>query len=295
MAVNSISALQILFRMGGDLGETRGFRIASVTNSAYMSLALPTSTDANEYQWAFAQVFGKGLSQVTSHTSVGVATFSPAFGTLPTAGEVVGMAFWNPNKAQQALDALNAFIEASFPFWYREVRLDQNNLTLADGTATTLQTLAVDTDTYSLPSDCAILSRVGIQADADRAWNHEYAPMDLWRVEGNEGAKRIRFFNNGRVYIPGAHAGQGLCLHYMAREPKLNSLWSTSCQIPLEAFSKAAVYFKQRNLWRDGRTDLTTDNVALPQTQMEANAAWARVGAVKTPLAEGPFTGWRLA
>lgn len=86
-----------------------------------------------------------------------------------------------------------------------------------------------------------------------------------------------------------------MCLHYAAREPLLTNLNSATCQIPLEAFAKAAEFFKQRELWRSGRTDLTTDNVALPQLQLSAAAAWARIGHIKPPLDYGPMYGLRIA
>ncbi len=286
--------MQIILRLAPDMGELLGVRITTVTDSAHYTVALPTSTLANTYQWAWLKSFRSGVARVNSHDASGGLVLSAGLTPLPTAGETFGMAFWNANKDANVLAAINAFIDASYPHWYREVLIDQNSPWMSDGTIFIPLVLSADTDTYVLPSDLVMLSRIGIQSDATRPWNFESPPMDLWRVSLNEGVKYIKFYNNGRMYIPRTYAGEQLCLHYQAREPLLTSLSTASCQIPLDAFTGAAEYFKRRNLWREGRTDLITDNVALPQLQNAAAAAWARIGAIKQPLQEGPEYGWRM-
>lgn len=292
----AISGNQILMKLAQDLAMARGVRITGVTNSAYLSLALPTSSNDNEYQWAWANVFGKGITQVMSHLSTGSATVSPAFATLPVVGEVMGLALWNANQEYKAKEAINAFIDAAYPNWYREVRIDRNYTLQSDGTTTFAGiTLDAEVDEYVLPSDVAMLSRIGIQPTALEGWKYEYPPMDLWRVLSDYQPKRIKFQHNGRMFIPQWYAGETLCLHYQAKEPLLTNMTSATCQIPLDLFSNAAAYFAKRELWRDSRTDLATDNVALPQLFQEAQAAWARIGSIKQPLAEGPEYGWRFA
>lgn len=295
MAVLTCSGREILTRLGAEMGETRGFRIVTGGSSISASLAFPTSTTDNEYRWAFAKYLGKGLSQLISHNSVGLASFSPAFSGNALAGEVLGLTLWNANKLQAGLEALNDFIYACFPYWYREVRLDANYTTDSLGATPATITLAADTDEYALPTDLVVLSRVGIQPSVDNTWTNEFPPMDLWRVLGEEGAFRIKFYNNGRYYIPSVFAGEDLCLHYMAREPQLTDLTTSACRIPLDAFAGAAEMIKRRWLFRDSRGDQAIENVALPQLQMAARAALARVGAVKQSLELGPEYGYRMA
>lgn len=282
-------------RIGAEMGETRGFRIVVGGNSITASLQMPTSTIDNEYRWAFARALGKGLSQVTNQFSTGVVSFSPAFSGNLTAGEVVGLSLWDANKEQAGLEAINDFIYACFPYWYREVRLDANYLTDSLGNAVVLPVLDATIDEYALPADVAILSRVGIQPTGTATWTNEFAPMDLWRVVGEEGAFRIKFYNNGRYYIPSLFANQSLCLHYMAREPQLTDLATSACRIPLDVFSGAANTLKRRWLFRDSRGDQAIENVALPQLQIAAREALARVGAVKQSLAIGPEYGYFMS
>lgn len=295
MAVLTCSGREILMRLGAEMGETRGFRIVTGGSSISASLALPTSTTDQEYRWAFAKTLGKGLSQVTNQFSTGVVSFSPAFSGNLTAGDVLGLALWNANKLQAGLEAINDFIYATYPYVYREVLLDANHSTLSTGATHTFQELSADTNEYALPTDLAgmyALHRIGVQPDAERPWTLNESPRDLWRVYGEEGNLFIRFFNNGRLYIPSAYAGEDLCLHYMAREPLLTDLTTSSCRIPVDAFAGAAEMIKRRWLFRDSRGDQAIENVALPQLQMAARQALARVGAIRSPLAYGPEYGY---
>lgn len=294
MSANAITLNTAILKIAAELGELQGFRITGVPSSLSFSIALPTSTNDNDYQYARANVFLRGVARVTSHNSLGRFTFDAAFST-PDVGETLGLTLWNSDKEHAIKDMAWRMMYLSYPWWYREVRIDLNNLTLTDGSTYTQQTFDADTDEYTLPSDLVDLSRVVIHTDAAKPWDMPpYPPLDLWKVVGQEGAKKIKFFNNGRVFLPSRHAGANIGLWYMAREPLPSSYTSATIQLPEDFFSLAAAGIARRGLWNQARTDLGTSNVALPQLQIEVQAALQRLRLVKDPLPMGPETGWNV-
>jgi hypothetical protein len=286
MAEIAVTGLQILMKLAADVADLRGRKITTATDTTHVTCA-SVSDAANTYQYGLAAILGKGVSIVQSSTNVGAFVVSPAFTSAPAVGDILQLAFWRENKLGNAIAALNDMIQSFFPEWYREVVIDLNHLTDASGASVTQQTFAAGTDTYSLPADVSVLSRVLVQADATSPPT-SIPRRDLWDTHGQEGNLKLRFKNNGGAFLPSNYAGLKIGLHYMAKEPLITSLSAATVQLPLDCASLAAAIYKRRFLFRDSDTDLSVDGVALPQLQIEVRAALRRVGIIKDPLPFGP-------
>lgn len=271
---------EILFRVAEEVGELHSAIIDAVTSQTVLRCA-GVQLDGVTFKYALASVLGKGVQQVTSYSPADeVLTLASGFATNVSAGELISLVGWDAIKLGYLIAASNKAIEMSYPSFYREVALDRNNNVTSDGVTTfTLLTLAAGTYEYALPSDCAFVSRVGIQEDTGDAplW---YERRDIWRQHGEEGALKVRF-NESSSFL-NRHAGEVLCCHYEAREPLLTVL-TNSTKLPLDYFTIAAEIYKRRLL------DEGALNFSL--IQQAARESLRRLGHIKEPLKRGAKYG----
>lgn len=294
MPETAVSGWDIMLRAAEEMGKLKACRITAVggTPTTMVECGSQAAVTMNTYKYGLArvhrlgsvvQVSAQGDAYTTPAAAGGKFTLAPALSGAAVAGEVLELAFWNENEYGAILAAVREAINASFPYWYRDVRLDLNHSTISDGTTFTMLVFDQTTDEYALPTDCARLTAIGTQVDT----SHEMTPIsrqDLWDVIGQEGALKLKFTRGAAGnYLPTDYHGKTICLHYMAREPALNTSISTAtCQIPLDLIGKVtANVYKRRHLFLDSRGELAPDQVGIPQLQAAAAEAWGSVEYVK--------------
>ena len=285
MAVNTVTALDILRRVADETGETRSAFVDNVATTTLRCAGLSLGDKAN-FKHALATIEGKGTRTVSAYYEADETIVVDTAFSSAAAGDVVTLCWWDANKLGVAKRAILQSIRASYPYWYREVILDLNNNTMADGTTTfTMLSFASGDNEYTLPSDVAFLARIGAQAAAtsEPRWMR---PLQNWRVVGQEGNLKLRF-NPVPVDIASQYAGETIALHYEAREPVFSTFTaSDTTQLPLDYFSVAAEIYRRYSL-------KNADDVALMQwATIEANKTLTRLGFVKKPLPRGPKYEW---
>lgn len=281
MAENAIKGEEILFKIAEEVGELRGRQVTTANTTTSFTCASVTEADA--FKYARARILGKGISSVSTNSSGGVFTVSPAFDSAPQVGDVLQLCWQQENKRALALAAMNEAIRAAYPYWYRETIHDQ---------ATATNTLAANTDRYALPATADALIAVGIQSSASMPirW---YTAVDkktrerIFTVEGQAGAYYIRFhptFLRG-LGLHEVYAGKKLCLWFATREAELSNLAGATCQLPLDYFIVAAEIYRRRELnpGRTSQSQLPAASVALPQIQQVAQMELQRLGIGKRP------------
>ncbi len=291
---------EVLLRLADEVGETHTSYLDSAVGNTYRAAGVSMGAEVN-FQYAYAYVEGKGVRTITSYLEADEQfVTSSAFSPAAIAGELVTVAWWDPHKRAMAQRAINQAIRASYPWFFREYIIDLNNndavydgplysmVLYADGTHV-LQDLDGSTFEYALPTDCAFLSRIGVQSDASCAvqW---FAPMNIWRVVGGEGAFKVRF--NDKVDFVRANAGLPLCLHYEAREPVFSAFTGVeTTQLPLDYFSVAAEIYQRRML---GGKDAANKEAVLTEQGLaqEAMKAIQRMDFTKKSLPRGPKYSW---
>jgi hypothetical protein len=279
MAASTVTGQEILFKMAEEMNEVKGDFVTAVTNSTQFTVAgLANAT--NTYRYGLGRILGKGITVVTAQDANGNFTVSPAFSSAPTVGETFSVCWWKGKEQARAIEAANDAILISYPYWYRETKVDQSTATI---------TLSAATDSYALPTDVDALIAVGIQLSASRPirWFGPYLnKTKVWSVEGQKGAYTIRFAPRfARIGFHEMYATQKLCLWYATREPLLTALSSTggTTQLPLEYFKIAAEIYRRRELNDANRRDLQVASVNLPQLQQMAQAELQRLMVGKRP------------
>ncbi len=290
MAANTITGSQAMFALATEAGELKGGQVTASADTTHVTIGKLANQYANDYfVGAYMHLLGGSVySLVTAYTgSTGAFTLGTAL-TGVLAQSRVEWCFWDDDKFQTAFNACNRAIVESYPRWWREVVT-----TLSDAVIT----LAANTFSYDLPTACVELLQIRPQTTS----TYEYPwidPQDLWRVESEEGALKLRFYPNytggGSYYRPdqshiyeyisgagnffsNAFATYVLCLRYRARETPFVSLSSTT-ELPLDYMGSvgAEIYMTERLTRRRG-TDLQSDNISLPQIQQRAQMARDRL------------------
>ncbi len=290
MTANTISGQAALFALALEAGEMKSGFVTASADTTHVTIGKLANQFADSYFVSGTMhLMGTNVySLITTYTgSSGAFVLQTALtGVLPNSR--VEFCFWDDNKFGAAMGALNRAIIDSYHRWWREVVT-----TLSDAVIT----LAANTFSYDLPTACVDLLQIRPQTTS----TYEYPwldPQDLWRVEGEEGALKLRFYPNytggGSYYRPdqshiyeyssgagnffsNAFATYVLCLRYRARETPFTSLTSTT-ELPLDYMGSvgAEIYMTERLTKRRG-TDLQSDNVALPQIQQRAQMARDRL------------------
>lgn len=287
MAETTVTGKQILFRVAQELDEVRYAYIETVTSQTV--LRCPGLRANNEFfKHGLVQVLGNGIRGVSGFDpSTETLTLSSAMPSTVAAGDVVEVIGWDAQKVGRMRQAINAAIDASYPYFYREVFLDADRNTLADGVTTfTLPTIESGMYEYDLPTDCMHLAEVGWSSDDEFQW---YPRMHIWRTVGDGGALRVRF--NPAAGIVDGRAGGALGFHYEAREPQLTSM-DDETQLPLDYFVTAAMIYKRGQMNRVPGENEIPALTTMPFSQQATADALRRLGAIKKPLARGPKTGY---
>lgn len=278
----NITCKQILMYLARELREAKSEWItAAATGTYHQVITLGNSqSDANTYNYGLAEIPGADIWKVVSFDSSHILTVDATADTGAAAGERVALAWWKANNFDNALQAIQEAIRESYEAgWYREMIVDDAAATI---------TLASGTDSYNLPADVTRLSRVGIEPDATSGiiW---FAQENIWRDEGQEGAKTIRFYRMPQgTTFPDNHDGSKLCLWYEAREPVPTNEDATGIALPTEYFRYAKYLYRLNMLNAPSDTEMRQANLGLPQFFRTAQEACAALRLVKPRLPVGP-------
>ena len=298
MAESLCSLYDIMARAAEEVSEMKFFRITAVSTGGtqHIECGSQAAAASNVYRYGVGRVAGKGARQIASSGGAyssgtgagGKFSLATVLSSAAVVGETLDVCCWNEEGYGRHHAAARSAIEYSYPYWYREVRLDLNNNTLADGVTTfTMLTFDEDVDEYTPPSDLARLGKIGIQ-ESDEEEVRWLDWLDLYDMVGQEGNQKLKFYRGASgAYLPSAYNGKTICWHYEAREPMPAALTTQSCQIPVDyAGLVAAGIYKRRNLFK-ADSELRTEGAAIPQLQLAANEAWTRMGFLKKSLPQG--------
>ena len=207
-----------------------------------------------------------------------------------TAGNEVHFTSGNPRVQANLFNAVNAAIRESWGDYNRETITNRADAFL---------TLASGTNEYTLTSTIGKLIRIGIQPTT-RDGIMWFDPLNIWRVEGEEGDYKLHFLPgysgtysaawSSRVRQPGlgsygtfadAFAGEPLCLHFIEREPEMTGAGSeTRLPMTYMEWVGSEKYLLNR-LAIASDEEKRTLNILLPQVQQKAAQARAQLRLTK--------------
>lgn len=287
MTVTTCTLQEVLMELARELHEVKN---EFVTNVSGATVTLGNCNGADNFSdYGLTEITGKGIRGVGTSgassyvSSTKVLTLASAFSPVAAKNDVIQIAWYKADLRAQALAAIHEAITEAYRFgWWREVVLDRNHLTLADGTTTTtLTTLDADTDTVAMPADLRELFAIGIQDETTERvlWTYRVEPNPVWDVYGNAGAWYLKFneYPNGGSFNE-VYDGESLCLRY-ASEETIPALETTSAiQIPKWALVKAAAeIYQRRTLRQSNDTRRAQMQLALPQAQDQLAKAFATI------------------
>lgn len=318
MPANTVTVKDILFEIAHLTGMVRAEFVSTVVSPTVLTLNGISNEPREMFKGAYARVPNKGVRKITDFDYAAQRiTIESQFTGGVTADEVVEICSWLGMDRAVALGAIQDAIRESYPSWYREVVIDRNTSVDSLGVAWTPINVNRDIDTYALPADAMELGRVGIQRAAtdEPMW---FDPLNIWRVTGQPGDKKVRFLRSRRFDFVDQFHGEVLCFHYAAREP-VPATETDSTQLPMEFFRYAAYLFAMRRLLMSPDADLQKlmlqqfqekgANIALAElmhqhspvnnhllrfigtVEQSAQTALARVGAVKPEFRSGITLG----
>jgi hypothetical protein len=271
---NTITGQEILFKMAADCGEVTSEFITAVTSQTVLICRGLGRDLHNTYKYALARVLGKGIRQITAwDEATQTLTLESSFSPDVETGEVIQVAWWNAAARNIAVHAINEAIRAAYPYWYREVIVNQGASTL---------TLATNDYEYDLPVAIDALLAIGIQPTANDNIQWIVArdgERENYRVEGQAGAYVLRLLPrySREGAIADVYDGKKICLHYATREPELTAEDGTT-QLPLDYFKLATSVYLRNKL---NVPEALSANVAL--SKEEAAEAIAKLGIGKRP------------
>jgi hypothetical protein len=298
MAEPTCTLFDIMARAAEEVAQMYYFRVTAISTggTAHIECASQAAAASNVYRYGIGRVQGKGARQIAAQGGAystgtgtgGLFTLATGLTTGAVVGDTLDVSCWNEETYGKTHAAARMAIESSYPYWYREVRLDLNHNTIVDGSTFTMLTFDEDTDEYTPPTDLARLGKIGVHPGEDEDAEVEWIDwLDLYAMVGQEGGQKLKFYRGaGGEYLPSKYNGKTICWHYEAREP-MPATPTSACQIPLEiAGLVAANIYKRRNLFK-ADSEMRTEGAAIPQLQLAAAEAWTRVGYVKQPLSRG--------
>jgi len=284
------SFYQILFAVARAIGKTTNAYVTTGGTTTAIATGLQETTDST-FVGAIAHVMGNSTTYATVTAYNGTnkqLTFSTSLAT--SIGSRLQLAMYDADMFAGVFDACNEMIRSSWGQYYTETVVDRNSAGI---------TLAANTHSYALPAAVSQLVQIGIQATptADIVW---FDPLDIWRVEGQEGALTLRFLSgyggggegewSSRVHLDGYSSygsfadvwtTQPLCLRYYGREPEMTSETGTT-SLPLDYASwVTAESYVQTYLANASQNTARVMNVFLPQIQQKALQAKARLRLTK--------------
>lgn len=157
MAIETITGREILFRIAEDTDNLKSSHVTTSGTTTSVTCA-NLGADANAYAYAIGRILNKGNCVVASHTNAGVFTVA-TLDSAPAQYDLFQFAWWTPNKAGDALSAMNEAIRYSWPFWYRERETEvtltgtvaKAGTTALTGTGTKFLTEVMVGDNISVP------------------------------------------------------------------------------------------------------------------------------------------------
>lgn len=298
MAANTVSAYAAMFQVAHNAGDLLTAVLTTYTSDTSFACAgLAEATDDTYNSGLIRMMGGSAYATISDYTGSS-RTFTLAgsgIAALSAAGDIVQFCGFNMQKRGALFESINSAIRDSWGDFTRETVVDRSAATL---------TLAAGTQAYSLPSDVGQLAAIGIQPTTldTIAW---FDPLQVWRVEGEEGAYTLRFLpnfgastlpqapawsarvtlgNSGQTFAD-AYSGQPLCLRYYGREPELTSESAGTTRLPLNYLGwVGADYYSQWLLANGSDDDRRVLNVSLPQIQRNAQRARAQLTLTKPKI-----------
>ncbi len=284
MTLTTITGQAALWRVAEATHKVRSSFVTTVASSTVLTCIGQEENANGAYNHALATIPGKGLTTVLDYDGMS-KTFTLASPGLSGAaeGDLLMLAWWNPDERARAWAAINRAIEESYPdFWLeREVSAAESGITLSAGQAR-----------YALPVDLGELFEIGIVLDGgEPCW---LTPADLWRQSGAPGAYEL-VFRTGLSHgtLADACAGSGLALRYAARAPILANETETTA-LPLWYFDISAARYREAELNDAAEPDLAPAHTYLPLLQRRATEARARLGTILPRLRERRGPRWEI-
>lgn len=284
MAADSVSVQEILFKIADDCGLYRSAFVRTVNSQTSLKLDGLSLGLHETFKYALATVNAGGVRQITAYDpATETATLASGFGVTVAAGNVVKVAWWDPNLRDLAMAAIREAIRQSWGVFGRETQ-GASSITLD----------ANDAD-YVLPDTVEELWRVGIlKDDGSYDWR---PPMNLWRISGEAGAYSVRFLDNGSVFLPRKWNGRTLYLWYLDKEPDV-SAESDTTRLPLDYFNLASYLFLVKMgvpavaEGQDPKAANQSYQAKLAQLKMDADAARKRISKGRPKRPRKPQYEW---
>ncbi len=276
MTITTITGQEALWRVAEATHKVRSAFVTTAASATVLTCAGEDETANDAYNHALACIPGKGIATVADYDGTS-KTFTLAAPGLADAaeGDLLMLAWWNPDERARAWAAINRVIDESWPdFWIeREVSAAESAITLAAGQVR-----------YSLPADVGELFEIGIMLnDGEPCW---LAPVDLWRQSGAPGAYELVLCASlSHGTLADACAGSGIALRYAARATTMADETGTTT-LPIWYFDIAAARYREVEMNDAARPDLSPAHTNLPLLQRRATEARARLGAIIPRLRE---------
>lgn len=271
MAATTISVKDAMMFLAREVGEYRASYINAVNNSSTFVVRGLRVDPHDSLKQALVNIVGQGYSSVASylHASHILTTLNAYPGAV--AGNLLEVAWWDAEKRGLAFGAIQEAIRESYPLWFIEkiVPAASSTITLASGTTS-----------YSLPSDVEELVAIGIQEAAtdDIDWK---PPRDQYSVEGEPGARVLRFHTSSLYDFLGRYDTDRAALWYLARE-SVPSDESGTTTLPLEWFRTAVEIYIRRRLPLASEEEFRRLMGLLGVAAQNAQAARSQITALKS-------------